>query len=290
MLERTYCGAPPALQLPAGAIDTQMHMYLDGFAAEPDGPGLPPAPLPGVAAYRTTMRWLGIDRMVITQANAHQRNNDNLLACLEAMGACARGVAVITSDTTDTELQRLAAAGVVGARIMDLPGGAVGLDQLEAIDARASAMDWMMAIQFDGTHLIKHAPRLAQLKSRWVLDHHGKFFAGITPESPEVDVIKRLIDGGHCWFKFAGCYESSRVGGPDYPDIAAIARIVADYAPERIVWGTNWPHNMARRTEDYPDDAHLMETTLGWLGSSHRMHLALIDNPEELYRFPAWKR
>jgi len=289
MLERQYSGPPPAVKLPAGAIDTQMHMYLDGFPAAPGGPGLPPAPLPGAQDYRTTMRWLGIDRVVITQANAHQHQNDNLLACLAAMGACARGVAVITADTTDAQLRALAEAGVVGARIMDLPGGAVGLDQLEDIDARASSMDWMMAVQFDGSNLIEHAPRLAKINSRWVLDHHGKFFGGITPDSPEVDAVKRLIDGGRCWFKFAGCYESSRTGGPDYADVAAIARVVADYAPERIVWGSNWPHNMMRSTEDYPDDARLMQTTLGWLGDEHRIRMALVDNPEVLYGFPPWE-
>jgi len=289
MLARRYSGSPPTLKLPAGAIDTQMYMYLRGFPALPGGPGLPSEPLPGVQDYRSTMRWLGIDRVVITQANAHQRDNSNLLACLDAMGACARGVAVITGDTTDVESQRLAQAGVVGARIMDLPGGAVGLEQLEEIDARASAMGWMMAVQFDGSNLLVHEPRLARLKSRWVLDHHGKFFAGITPQSPQVDALKRLIDGGRCWFKFAGCYESSRTGAPHYADVAAIARIMADYAPECIVWGTNWPHNMAQRPEDYPDDAQLMETTLAWLGSEHRIRMALIDNPEALYGFPAWQ-
>jgi len=176
----------------------------------------------------------------------------------------------------------------VGARIMDLPGGAVGLDQLEAIDARAHAMGWMLAVQFDGSHLLQHEARLHRLQSRWVLDHHGKFLGGITPQSPEVDALKRLIDTGRCWFKFAGCYESSRTGAPHYEDVAAIARIMADYAPERIVWGTNWPHNAARRAEDYPDDAQLMATTLAWLGSAHRMRLALVDNPEALYGFSAW--
>lgn len=287
MIERTYSGEKPRTALPRGTIDTQMHMYLPGFPALPGGPGLPLDPLPTPDDYRQTMDWLGIDGVVVTQGNAHQLDNGCLLACLAEMGDLARGVAVITGDTSDTEMARLSDAGIVGARIMDLPGGAVGLSQLEEVDARASAHGWMMAVQFDGSHILDHEARLAALRSRWILDHHGKFFAGVTPDSPQVDAVKRLIDGGQCWFKFAGCYESSRSGGPDYPDIAAVARVIADYAPERIIWGTNWPHNGAKVSADYPNDAALTDTVLSWFSSEANRTLALVNNPESLF---GWSR
>ena len=289
MLERRYSGAPPATTLPRGSIDTQMHAYLPGFPARAGGPGLPPDPLPTPDDYRKTMAWLGIDRVVVTQGNAHQLDNDCLVALLEDFGAIAKGVAVITGETSDAEMARLGAAGVVGARIMDLPGGAVGLDQLEAVDARAAAQGWLMAVQFDGSTILEHEARLAGLKSRWVLDHHGKFFSGATPDSPHIDALKRLIDTGRCWFKFAGCYESSRAGGPDYADIAAVAREIAAYAPERIIWGTNWPHNGAKRAEDYPNDAALLDTVLGWFGSQEARERALVENPQELFGFSPWR-
>lgn len=286
MIQRTYTGSKPHTVLPRGAIDTQMHMYLPGFPALPGGPGLPLAPLPTPDDYRQTMEWLGIDGVVVTQGNAHQLDNSSLLACLAEMGDAARGVAVITRETPDAEMVRLSNANVVGARIMDLPGGAIGLDQLEAVDARAAAFNWMMAVQFDGSHILEHESRLAGLQSRWVFDHHGKFFAGVTPDSPQVDAVKRLIDGGKCWFKFAGCYESSRSGGPDFADIAAVARVIADYAPERIIWGTNWPHNGAKVTADYPDDAALTDTVLSWFSSEANRTMALVDNPETLFAWP----
>lgn len=285
MIERTYWGGKPAIALPKGTIDTQMHAYLPGFPALPGGPGLPPDPLPTPEDYEKTMEWLGIDRVVVTQGNAHQFDNSCLLACLQAFGNKAKGVAVVTGETSDAEMKRLADAGIVGARIMDLPGGAVGLDRLEEVDDRASDFAWMIAIQFDGSHILDHFDRLAGLKSRWVLDHHGKFFAGVTPDSPQVDAVKQLIDNGKTWFKFAGCYESSRSGGPDYADIAAVARELAAYAPERIIWGTNWPHNAAKRTEDYPDDVALLETVLGWFPDEKGRDLALVDNPEALFGF-----
>lgn len=288
MLVRTLSGNAPETKLPRGAVDTQMHMYLPGYPSLPGGPGLPIGALPDADQYRQLMQWLGIDRVIITQGNAHQRDNSNLTACLGAMGDAARGIAVIDRTTTDDEIAALSQAGIVGARIMDLPGGAVGLAELEAVDAKAAAHGWMVAVQFDGSNILDHEERLKNLKSRWVFDHHGKFFAGVTPESEQVNAVKRLIDGGRCWFKFAGVYESSKVGGPDYSDVAAVARSLAAYAPERIVWGTNWPHNLARVQEEYPDDAALTDTVLGWLADGRALRLALVNNPEELFGLPAW--
>ncbi len=289
MLTRTLSGRPLKTRLPKGAVDTQMHMYLPGYPALPGGPGLPAGALPDPDQYRQLMRWLGIDRVIITQGNAHQRDNENLVACLAAMGDVARGVCVIDGTTSDEEMQRLAQAGNVGARIMDLPGGAVALDELEAVDDKAAAMGWMLAVQFDGSNILDHEQRLKNLKSRWVFDHHGKFFAGVTPDSPQVAALKRLIDGGRCWFKFAGVYESSKSGGPDYADVASVAREIAGYAPQRIVWGTNWPHNLAREQADYPDDAALTDTVLGWLPDDTALRLVLVENPQELYGLPSWE-
>jgi D-galactarolactone isomerase len=288
MLVRPLSGNAPKTRLPRGAVDAQMHVYLPGYPSLPGGPGLPVGALPDPDQYRQFMRWLGIDRVVITQGNAHQRDNSNLVASLEAMGDIARGVGVIDTQTTDAEIERLSVAGIVGTRIMDLPGGAVGLSELEAVDEKAAAHGWMVAVQFDGSNILDHEQRLAKLKSRWVFDHHGKFFSGVTPDSDQVAAVKRLIDGGKCWFKFAGVYESSKSGGPDYGDVAAVARDLATYAPERIVWGTNWPHNLAREQADYPDDVALTDTVLGWLPDENALHLALVKNPEELFGLPAW--
>ncbi|WP_284777739.1 amidohydrolase family protein [Agrobacterium sp. lyk4-40-TYG-31] len=283
-ITRTFEGRSPRVAVPRGTIDTQMHMYLPGFPQQAGGPPVPEG-TPGPDEYRRLMNWLGIDRVVITQGNAHQRDNGNLIACLRAMGTMARGVAVITRDTPLDELQELCDVGVVGARIMDLPGGAADLSHLEEVDSLAQELGWCIAVQLDGSNILDHEARLGAIKSRWILDHHGKFFAGVTPDSPQIAALKRLIDNGNCWFKFAGCYESSRSGGPDFEDIAAVARDIATYAPDRIIWGTNWPHNNAKTTEEYPDDADLMDTVLSWLPSDEARRKALVTNPEELFGF-----
>ncbi|MBB1250971.1 amidohydrolase family protein [Rhizobium sp. G21] len=289
MLTRPISGRKPNVQFPKGAVDAQMHMYLPGFPAQPGGPDLPVGALPDAGQYRQFMAWLGIDRVIITQGNAHQRDNGNLIACLKEMGDVARGVAAIGGDADDRDLDALSAVGVVGARIMNLPGGAVRLSALEAVDARAAARDWMLAVQFDGNRIVEHVGRLLKLKSRFVIDHHGKFFAGVNVDGPEIAAVKRLIDAGNCWFKFAGVYESSKSGAPDYADVAAFSLDIAAHAPERIVWGSNWPHNLANTQADYPDDADLTDTVLGWLPDAAAIRLALVNNPQELFGLPPWQ-
>jgi len=284
MIDRRLSGPAPKFALPKGAIDTQTHIYVPGYPALPGGPGLPPDPLPDPDMYRRLMAWLGIERVVVTQGNAHQADNSCLLEALAAMGDVARGVAVITPETDAAEMTRLAEAGIVGARIMDLNGGAVGLDGLAAVDAKARDAGWVMAVQFDGSRLPKLEPQLSGIRSNWILDHHAKIFDGATPA--HVDAIKRLIDTGRCWFKFAACYESSRLGGPEYADIAEVARQIAAHAPERIIWGTNWPHNLAKTTADYPDDGALVDTVLDWFPDDRARQLALVDTPQALFGFP----
>lgn len=284
-LFRKLDGEPPITPLPAGAVDTQCHTYFPGYSSAVDGPGDPLGALPTPDQYRHVMQWLGLDRVVITQSNAHQFDNGSLLACLAEFGDIGRGVAVVNGNTSDAEMTRLSDAGCVGARIMDLQGGAVGLNQLDAVDDRSNAFGWCMAVQFDGSHLVDLEAALTAIKSNWILDHHGKIFCGATPASPQIDVIKRLLDQGKCWFKFSGCYESSMSGPPEYEDIAGVAKNLAAHAPERILWGTNWPHNAARTTSEYPDDSKLLDTTLSWFLSANARRLALVDNPEELFQF-----
>lgn len=280
MIERKLTGTALTMALPEGAIDTQMHLYARGFGAA-EGCSMPVDPLPDAAAYAQVRAWLGIDRFVITQGNSHGRDNSNLIACLGGTGSTARGIAAVGGDAPEAEIARLSAAGVVGARIMDLPGGAVGFNEIDAVDARCFDADWALVVQMDGGRLLDRLPALEAIKSDWVLDHHGKFFDGVS--EAQIDAVLRLIDRGNCYFKFAACYESSREGWP-FEDIARVARRVADYAPERVIWGTNWPHNQAKTTAEYPDDGALADLVLGWLPHAAREQV-LVKTPARLYRF-----
>ncbi|MFT6772523.1 MAG: D-galactarolactone isomerase [Paracoccaceae bacterium] len=138
-------GAPPRCKPPRGATDTQTHTYRPGYRSAPGGLLVPTAP-PDAAEYRRVMAWLGLDRVVITQGAAHLRDNANLAVALAEMGDCARGGAVIDGATSEADMQRLRDAGVRGARIMDLPGGAIGLAHLAEVDARAAVLGWCVAV------------------------------------------------------------------------------------------------------------------------------------------------
>lgn len=117
-LVRQLSGTSPQPVFPKGAVDTQMHMYLPGYPALPGGPGLPPGTLPGPEDYRRLMQWLGIDRVIVTQGNAHLRDNGNTLACVAEMGEAARAVVIIDASTSEKDMEKLAAAGAVCARTM----------------------------------------------------------------------------------------------------------------------------------------------------------------------------
>ena len=282
-IERTLTGRASRHVLPDGIIDTQSHIYAPDFPAMPGGPGLPIG-MPDEKQYRRLCSWLGISKTVVTVANAYQRNNDCLLNVLERFGVDAHGVAAIPPDIDDKSLMTLMDDGIVGARIMDLPGGAYDFSYIKDLDQKTAANELMIALQFDGNTITEKFSALVNLKSNFVIDHHGKFFKPIELNSIEVDRLKQLIDRGNCWYKFAGCYESSAIGAPHYTDVAKIACFIADYAPERIVWGTNWPHNSAKSQEDYPDDMDLLDLTLDWVPSEHHERL-LVHNPAELFRF-----
>ena len=284
---RPSAGRPPSRAMPKGAVDAQTHMYLDRFAPPEGAPMRPAPPMPTPAEYRKVMAWLGVERVVVTQGNAHGTDNANLLACLAQMGPAARGVAVVAPGTPEAELEHLAAAGVRGLRIMDLWGGALGLDRLAEVDAMAADLGWTLAVQFDGAKILDHMGLLQGLRSRWILDHHGKFLgAPAAAESVEADAILHLLDRGNCWFKLSAAYESSRTGAPDYADVGALTRRVAAYAPERLVWGTNWPHNAVQAGARYPDDAALLDLAMDWAGSDRARRLMLVENPAKLFDFP----
>ncbi len=283
MIQRKLTGEPSSFPKMPKLTDCQNHIYAPGYPHVAPGPEVPQG-CPDIHDYLIMADWLGIERTVVTVGNAHQTDNRCLLEVLKELPIPAVGVAAFHPSIDLSELKALRDSGVVGARIMDLPGGAVSFSALDAIDRLAHQMDMMMAVQFDGNTLADKFESLKRIRSKYVIDHHGKFFKAIRPDGHEVSMLKALIDQGNCWFKFAGCYESSNAGGPGYEDVAEIAKVIAAYAPERIVWGTNWPHNGCTTTESYPNDIALMDLALSWVAPEYHERL-LVKNAEELYGF-----
>lgn len=279
---RPLSGPPPRLKAPAGTIDCHIHFYLEGFEPQPGGP--PIAELATVEDYAVVQDRLGLDRVVIVQSNAYQFDNGAALTALDQIGPNrARAVVAVSPDMTVADLEGLHARGVRGARIMNLPGGAVKIADMKPVEALCRAVGWHIIVQFNGREIERHLDALRSIETDYVIDHIGKFIDPVPADDPRVDEILRLIDRGNAWFKICAAYETSLTGAPDFADVAPIARRVIAHAPERIVWGSNWPHVGVPR-ERYPDDAVLLDVLLDWATPEQREKI-LVDNPARLYGF-----
>ncbi len=276
-------GPAPRLKSPPGTTDCHMHIYSPGHEAQPGGP--PIAELATVEDYEVVARRLGLERVVVVQANSYQFDNRATLQALERFGkARARAVVALRPDTPAAELRDMHERGVRGARIMNLPGGATSIADMKPVERMAREMGWSLIVQLDGREIEGHLAALEAIGTDYVIDHVGKFLEPVAADDPRVDRILRLIDRGNAWFKLCGAYETSRSGAPRFDDVGAVARRVVRHAPERVVWGSNWPHVGVPR-EQYPDDAELLDVLLDWAPSEETRRKILVDNPARLYGF-----
>ena len=279
---RPLDGAASALNAPSGATDCHIHIYPPGFEAQPGGPAIPE--LATVEDYRRVQKRLSLERVVVTQPNAYQRDNRALLEALDSFGTqMARGIAAVTPDTSQPELEDWHARGVRGARIMNLPGGAVTIDKMLDVERQIRSLGWHLMVQFNGRNLDDYITDLHKIETDYIIDHIGKFIGPVPADDPRVDSILRLLDRGNAWFKICAAYETSLTGGSHYEDVGAIARRVIAHAPERILWGSNWPHVGVSRSQ-YPDDAEQLDVLLEW-ASPRMLQKILVDNPVALYGF-----
>jgi len=275
-------GTRPRLAVPPGACDCHMHIFDGPFPADTQVPFA--APRATVAQYREMQAALGLQRVVVVQANGYRFDNHHVLAALAALGDSARGVVVVPSDVAETELARLTAIGVRGVRLHMLPGGALQWPELAGMAARVRPFGWHVQVQFDGHTLPEHLSALQALPVDCVIDHLGKFLGEgpPAPDAPAFRALLRLLDGGRCWVKLSGPYESSRRPAPDYDDVLPLARALVASHPERCVWASNWPHP---NRDPRPSDAALLDLLGAWADDAATRHRILVDNPARLYGF-----
>jgi len=272
----------PRLATPPGACDTHMHVY---DAAVPSAPGGPP--IPGhfpATRYRELQARLGLARVIVVQPNAYQDDNRVTLDAIRVIGAGARGVGVVKPEVSDAEIERLAHGGIVAQRIFHLPNGAVSFAQMDEVMARVHPFGWHANIQLDGRELPRYEAQIARLPGRFVIDHTGKYLEPVAPDHAAFKALLRLVDTGRCWVKLSAPYETSRTGAPGYEDVARLARALAQHAPERMLWASNWPHPSAPQ-DAIPDDADLLDLLLDWAPDDATRRRILVDNPAALYGF-----
>lgn len=274
----------PQTKLPAGACDCHLHIYgpPERYPVNPDTP-FRPVPHGTLENYHALQKALGLSRAVVVQPSAYGTDNRCTLDAMKGLGNAARGVAVVDDMVSDEELERLTQLGIRGIRFFMLSGGVLGWDLLETMAARVASFGWHVQLQMDGRFLHEREAMLRRLPVRLVIDHNGKFLAPVQLNHPGFQALCRLIDAGRCWVKTSGVYETSREGPPAYSDVALLARELIRRAPERTVWGTNWPH--PSKPDDPPDDALLVDLLATWAGSERQLHRIMVDTPAELYGF-----
>ncbi|CAN7327142.1 amidohydrolase family protein [Bosea sp. LjRoot237] len=267
--------------VPRGACDCHVHIFDPAHPL----PGRPPQDTPDatLAAYRSVQRATGLERVVLVQANGYGSDNSCMLEALAVLGRdVARGVAVVAPDAPREALAELDEQGVCGIRFHLLPGGLLGWDALPRLSRLAADLGWHVQVQCDGRALAEHAELLAELACPIVIDHIGKFLEPVPVSHPGFVALLRLLERGDVWVKLSAPYEVSRSGPPDYADVSTLARALANAAPERMVWASNWPHPWFANP---PDEAALIALLASWVPDEARRHAILVENPASLYSF-----
>lgn len=269
-----------AMQLPPGSCDTHMHVYDSRYPPDP-GWSVPP-PNAIATDYRRIQRQLGLERVVVVQPNAYGYDNSCTVDAIRDLGPQARAVAIIRSTIPDSDLLRLHAAGVRGARCYVLPNPFVQWDDVPRIANRVAELGWHVQIQMDGRTLPQYDALIRALPTDFVIDHNGKFLEPVPPSDPAFESLLRLLDTGRCWVKLSAPYETSRTGAPRYEDVSVLARALARHNPDRCLWASNWPHP-GQKTP--PGSAAMLELLSDWVPDAAVRQRILVDNPARLYGF-----
>jgi D-galactarolactone isomerase len=265
-----------------GACDCHMHIYDARFPLAAKARRQEPDAL--VPDYRKVQRALGLERVVVVQPTAYGKDNRCTLEAISKFGASARGVAIIDDATDDTEVKRLTRGGMRGVRFRMTGDPELPWEMLPRMAARMAGHGWHIQFQMDGRELHTRESLLKALPCELVVEHIGKFFEPVGVDHPGFQALLRLIDGGRSWVKLSGAYMMSKSGPPLYEDIGALAKALVAHAPERMVWGSNWPHPMSTR-DTMPDDSQLLDLLLDWAPDDVMRRRILVDNPAMLYGF-----
>jgi len=279
---------PARLKAPPGACDCHHHIYdaLRFPAPATGGRLIPDARL---EEFRLLQRRLGTTRNIVVTPSAYVTDNRVTLDAIAKLGANARGVAVIHPDITDAGLKVLADGGIRGIRfsITDPATAATSIDMIEPLSKRVHALGWHLQINMGPDQIVANETLWNRLPTTIVFDHMGHVPQPAGLSHPVFTVIRRLIDKRRTWVKLSVTYDNTVDGPPGYADITKVAQAYVSAAPERMVWGSNWPHP---NETTKPDDARLFDLMLRWAPDERTRTRILVQNPAELYGFETGKK
>ncbi|MFF2317813.1 amidohydrolase family protein [Arthrobacter sp. NPDC058097] len=268
------------------AADCHMHIYDPDRFPYPVPTAAPP-PKATVADYRLLQRRTGTTRTVVVTPSNYSTDNRCTLDAIAQLGLCnARGIAVIDESFSQSQLRDLDQSGIRGIRFnLTRPGGA-GAELIRPLASRIADMGWHVQIHMTAEGILENLVSLTDLPTDLVIDHMGRIPGAAGTAHPAYTAVTRLVDEGNTWVKLSGVYHESQAGPPSYSDRAAVGAAFTAHAPERMLWGSDWPHPTASRGEvPMPDDAAMLDLFARWAPKQQDRRRILVENPEKLYRF-----
>jgi predicted TIM-barrel fold metal-dependent hydrolase len=239
---------------------------------------------PNAAApdYRLFQERIGTSRVIVVTPAAYYTDNAVTLDAIAQLGPQARGVAVVHPTVTDAELKRLANGGVRGIRFTqyDPHTATTTMDMIEPLARRIEPLGWHVQIHLRADQIVAAGDMLLRLPGTIVFDHLGRLTPPEGLNHPAFAIIRRMLDNGRTWMKLAGAYFFD--GPPGYAEATKVARAYVAAAPDRMVWGSDWPHPTEK---EKPDDAVLFDLVSDWAPDEATRRCILVDNPAKLYGF-----
>lgn len=276
----------PTFTPPPGACDAHCHVFgpADVFPYHPSARYHPPdAPAERLLALHDH---LGIDRAVLVQASCHGPDNRAMLDAIAKSGGAYRGVCIADDDFTPADFEELHAGGVRGVRFNFVAhlGGAPDLERVRRTVATVAPLGWHLVVHVGPEDLLRYRDLFEEFELPIVVDHMGRVPTSDGLGQAAFRVLREALAKPNWWVKICGAERISSQG-PPFVDAVPFARALIETAPERILWGTDWPHpNIARHM---PDDGHLVDLIPRYAPEQDLQRRILVENPARLYGFEA---
>jgi len=293
-----YCYPPdpntrkPSFTPPPNSCDTHFHVFgpPETFPFLSTHEYTPPAaPL---EHYLKMTEVIGIERAVVVQPSVHGLDNSATLDAIKNSGGRFRGVARMDDKTPKSELQRLHDAGIRGVRfnLLDRPRGNVKLDVLDRCVEHIVELDWSVDLHIDTTNLLEQEKRIRAMPVPVVIDHMARVKPAEGLNQPAFQLLLELMKDKHVWVKVSGADKicNTRVHsyyGLPFIEVVPFARAVIAAAPDRVIWGTDWPHSNNFAPGKTPNDGDLLDLLTAFAPTADVRKKILVDNPAALYGF-----
>lgn len=279
---------PPAFRAPKGACDTHFHVFgpLERYPVASRARYQPPLAL--LSDYLEHCEAFGIERMVFVQPSAYGTDNRCMLdAMIEVDAAKRRGIVDIDEDVSDDEIQRLHDLGTRGVRINTSPVAPFNPQRVKELQPKVDKLAHRLAgsgwcLEFLGPGWLTEAmmPLMRGLPLDYVICHLGMFPAATGPDQQGYRDLLKLAERPNCWLKLTGIYRFSQT--PGFTDAAPMVHAAYQVAPERLIWGSDYPH---LSFADRVGSTELFNLLLDWFPDEKDRHQVLVDNPARLFKF-----